>query len=162
MSFELHPETPPGGTLLSERFKGRDLKPFYAQLQARGSQLGIVFNEQTILSNSRLALLASEYAREMGAYDAFHENMFRAYMTDAKDIGDLQVIASVAEESGLDGKVTLRAASDGRYVAKLEAAAREGRTIGLSGIPLCIINGQYKIVGAQPVGAFREFLDRLK
>ena len=68
---------------LAERFKGMDLKPFYAQLQSRGNELGIVFNEHEILSNSLMALKASEYARDMGRYDAFHENMFRAYFTES-------------------------------------------------------------------------------
>ena len=161
VSYELYPETPPAGTLLSQRFKGRDLAPFYAQLRTRGNALGIVFKEQTLLSNSRMALLASEYARDMGCYEAFHENMFRAYMTDARDIGDPQVIAAVAEISGLDGEATLAAVRDGRHVPRLDAALKEGRQMGLTGIPLFIINREHKIVGAQPLEFFRYFLDGL-
>ena len=83
--------------LLSERFKGRDLSRFYEQLKARGKEVGVVFNTHTLLSNSRLALMASEYARDAGAYEAFHENMFHAYFTEGLDIGSMDVIAAVAE-----------------------------------------------------------------
>ncbi|MFO7569619.1 MAG: DsbA family protein [Smithellaceae bacterium] len=162
VSYELHPETPPQGMGLSERFKGRDLTPFYEQLRARGKEVGVVFNPHTLLSNSRLALAASEYARDMGRYDVFHEHMFYAYLTEARDIGHPDVIATVAVKSGLDAKEVLQAAGDGRYTLRLEEATREGRLIGLTGIPLFIVNGQYQIVGAQPIEVFRNLLDKIK
>ena len=158
VSYELHPETPPGGLLLSEHFKGRDLAPFYAGLKSRGSELGIVFNEHTVLSNSRLALLASEYARDKGRHDVFHEIMFRAYLSRSQDIGRPEVVGTVASESGLDEQETLAAAKDGRYVPRLAQATKEGRLLGLTGIPLFIVNTQYHITGAQPIESFRKLL----
>jgi predicted DsbA family dithiol-disulfide isomerase len=162
VSYELHPETPPAGVLLSERFKGRDLSSFYEQLRARGNEVGIVFNTHTLLSNSRLALMASEYARDMNKYDAFHENIFHAYFTESLDIGHLDVIASVAAKSGLDATEMLIAVNDGRYASRLDESRREGQLLGLTGIPLFIINNQYKIVGAQPIEVFRDFFDKMK
>lgn len=162
VSYELHPETPPAGVLLSERFKGRDLSSFYEQLRARGNEVDIVFNTHTLLSNSRLALMASEFARDEGRYEAFHESMFRAYFTESLDIGNLDVIAAVATKSGLNGKKTLAAASDGRYASRLDNVKREGQLLGLTGIPLFIINNQYKIVGVQPLEVFRDFFDKMK
>ena len=162
VSYELHPETPPAGVLLSERFRGRDLSSFYEQLRARGNEVGIVFNVHTLLSNSRLALMASEYARDMNKYDAFHENIFHAYFTESLDIGHLDVIASVAAKSGLDATEMLIAVNDGRYASRLDESRREGQLLGLTGIPLFIINNQYKIVGAQPLEVFRDFFDKMK
>jgi predicted DsbA family dithiol-disulfide isomerase len=148
--------------LLSERFKGRDLSSFYEQLRARGGELGIVFNPHTLLSNSRLALMASEYARDKGRYDAFHENIFHAYFSESLDISHPDVLAGVAAKSGLDAKEMQGAVSDGRYAPRLAEAAREGRLIGLTGIPLFIVNNQYTIVGAQPIEVFRNLLTKLK
>lgn len=162
MSYELHPETPPEGMLLSKRFKGRDLTPFYQQLRSRGDALGIVFNTHTLLSNSRLALMASEYARDMGRYEVFHESMFRAYFAESLDIGNSDVIAAIASQSGLNGKETMAAVNDGRYASRLDEARREGQMIGLTGIPLFLVNNQYKIVGAQPIDIFRNLLDKIK
>lgn len=161
VSYELHPETPPQGVLISERFKGRDLSSFYEQLRARGKEVGVVFGDRTLLSNSRLSLSASEYARDMGVYETFHENIFHAYFTEARDIGNPEVLAAVAKKSGLDAGEALKAVNDGRYAARLEEAARDGQLIGLTGIPLFIVNNQYKIVGAQPIEVFRELLDKI-
>jgi len=162
VSYELHPETPPAGVLLSERFKGRDLSSFYEQLRARGREMGVVFNSRTLLSNSRLSLMASEYARDMGKHDPFHENMFHAYFTEGLDIGNPDVIASVAVKSGLDAKEMLTTVNDGQYALRLDDSRREGQFMGLTGIPLFIINNQYKIVGAQPIEVFRNLLEKIK
>jgi predicted DsbA family dithiol-disulfide isomerase len=159
VSYELHPETPPAGVLLSEKFKGYDLSSFHEQLRKRGEEVGVVFGDRTLLSNSRSALMASEYARDLGQYDSFHENIFQAYFTEGLDIGNLDLIAAVAGKSGLDEKETLSAITDGRYLSRLDAARREGQMLNLTGIPLFIIENKYKIVGAQPIEVFRNLLE---
>jgi len=148
--------------LLSERFKGHDLTGFYDQLRARGKEAGVVFGNRTLLSNSRLALMASEFARDQGLYDSFHENMFNAYFTDGLDIGNLEVIARVAGKSGLDEARMLDAVKDGRYVPRLISARKEGQLINLTGVPTFIIEGKHKLVGAQPLEVFRDILAKVK
>jgi predicted DsbA family dithiol-disulfide isomerase len=162
VSYELHPETPPAGMLLSERFKGHDLSSFYEQLRARGKEVGVVFSSLKLLSNSRLALMASEFARDQGMYRSFHENMFHAYFTDGLDIGNPDMITAIAKKSGLNEMEMLSAITDGRYVSRLDEARREGQLIGLTGVPLFLIENKYKIVGAQPIDVFRNLLDKLK
>jgi predicted DsbA family dithiol-disulfide isomerase len=144
--------------LLSERFKGYDLSSFQEQLRERGKEAGVVFGDRTILSNSRSALMASEFARDSGLYDSFHENMFQAYFTNGLDIGNPDVIAAVAKKSGLDEKETLSAVNDGRYLSRLDEARKEGHQLNLTGIPLFIVENKYKIVGAQPIEVFRDLL----
>lgn len=148
--------------LLSERFKGRDLSLFYEQLQTRGKEAGIVFNTHTLLSNSRLVLMASEYARDRKKYEIFHQDIFHAYFTESLDIGNPDVIAAVADKSGLNAKEMLAEVNSGRYALRLDEARREGQLLGLTGIPLFIVNNKYKIVGAQPIEVFRDFIDKIK
>jgi predicted DsbA family dithiol-disulfide isomerase len=147
--------------LLSERFRGYDISSFYDQLRARGKEVGVVFGNLKILSNSRLALMASEYARDKGRYDSFHENMFHAFFTEGLDIGNLKVIADVAKKSGLDEKETLSAVRDGRYASRLNETRKEGQLLGLTGIPLFVIENKYQITGAQPIETFRSYLDKI-
>ncbi len=126
VSYELHPETPPAGMLLSERFQGYDLSGFYDQLRARGKEVDIVFGNRTLLSNSKLALEASEYARDLGKHRDFHENIFYTYFTEGLDIGNLEVIASVAGKSGIDEARMLSAVEDGRYLPRLISCQERG------------------------------------
>ena len=148
--------------LLSERFRQSDLSSFYDQLRSRGKEEGVVFGTHTLLSNSRLALMASEYARDQGKYDSFHENMFQAYFTDGLDIGKPDLIAAIAKKSGLDEKATLSAVNDGHYASRLTDSRKEGQLLGLTGIPLFIINDKYPITGAQPLETFRIYLNKIK
>ena len=134
---------------------------FYDHLRRRGKEAGVVFGNRAILSNSRLALEASEYARDMGKYDAFHENIFHAYFTEALDIGILDVIAAVAKKSGLDDVDMRKSLKDGRYRKRLEQARKEGLTIDLTGVPTFIINAKHKIVGAQPIDVFRNLFNEI-
>lgn len=161
MSFELHPETPPHGILLSERFKGYDVSQMYDQLRMRGKEYGIVFGDRTLLSNSRKALEASEYARDMGKYESFHENIFHAYFTEALDIGSVEVISNVAKNSDLKADDVLIAMKDERYKSRLDAVREEARMIDLTGVPTFIINGKYKIVGAQQSEVFRDLFRKI-
>jgi predicted DsbA family dithiol-disulfide isomerase len=147
--------------LLSERFRGYDLSSFYDQLRTRGKEVGVVFGNLTVLSNSRLALMASEYARDLGRYDSFHKNMFYAYFTEGLDISKANVIADVAGKSGLDEKETLSAVRDGRYASRLNETRKEASLIGLTGVPLFVIENKYKIGGAQPIETFRDLLDKI-
>lgn len=133
----------------------------YDHLRQRGSEFGIVFGDRTLLSNSRLALEASEYARDMGKYESFHGTMFRFYFTEAHDIGSLDVIKSVAAESGLDAGDMMKAISEKRYRPRLIQARQEGEKIKLTGVPTFIINNKYKIVGAQPIEVFMELFRKM-
>lgn len=131
------------------------------QLRERGKELGIVFGDRTLLSNSRLALEASEYARDMGKYERFHETIFRFYFTEADDIGNIGIIASAAVKSGLDAGDMMHAIAEKRYRSRLAEARKEGEKINLTGVPTFIINDEHKIVGAQPVDIFKDVFSKM-
>lgn len=133
----------------------------YDQLRQRGKEFNIVFADRTLLSNSRLALEASEYARDKGKYERFHENMFLGYFTEARDIGSLEVISAIAARCDLDVDDMMIALQDGRYRPRLAQARKEGEKINLTGVPTFIINEKFKIVGAQPIQVFQETFGRI-
>jgi predicted DsbA family dithiol-disulfide isomerase len=108
-----------------------------------------------------MALEASEFARNQGKYEVFHENIFYAYFTEGLDIGDTEVLAAIGEKSGLDIGEMRKAVNDHRYLPRLTQAAKEGQKINLTGIPLFIIEAKYKIVGAQPIEVFRNLLNKI-
>ena len=133
----------------------------YDQLRQRGKEFNIVFADRTLLSNSRLALEASEYARDKGKYERFHENMFLGYFTEARDIGSVEVISAIAARYDLDVDDMMDALEDGRYRPRLVQARKEGEKINLTGVPTFIINEKFKIVGAQPMQVFQETFGRI-
>ena len=133
----------------------------YDHLRQRGKEFGIVFADRTILSNSRLALEASEYARDMGKYEEFHDHIFHAYFTEALNIGDVEILSMVTARCGLDAVDMKNALKDHTFKPRLDDARGKGELITLTGVPTFIINEKYKIVGAQPVGVFSDLLDKI-
>jgi predicted DsbA family dithiol-disulfide isomerase len=133
----------------------------FDNLRRRGKEFGIVFGDLSLLSNSRLSLEASEYARDMGKYEQFHEKIFHAYFAEAMDIGNADKLCDVAAGCGLDVIDMMQALKDGCYKLRLDEAKKEGLKIQLTGVPAFIINNKHKIVGAQPVKVFTDILDKI-
>ena len=125
-AHEIHPETPPDGILLSERFKGHDVSGIFDHLRQRGKEFGIVFGDRILLSNSRLALEACEYARDTGKYKRFHEHMFHAYFNEAMDIGSWSDVFN-CRRCGLDAADMMNALKDGRYRSRLMKQEKKGK-----------------------------------
>lgn len=134
----------------------------YENIRKRGNEFGIKFGPRLLLSNSRMSLESSEYARDMGKYELFHERMFYTYFTESKDIGNIEVITDSARMCGLDADELQQALKERRYAHRLEESRREAEKINLTGVPTFIINGKYKMVGAQPLDVFKEVFSKLE
>jgi len=141
---------------LTKRFPAAQLNRMIDNLKAAGKQYGIQFNEFTILSNSHLVLAAGEYAKEMGKFHEFHEEAFNAYFTQGKDIGDIEVISSIAEKAGLDSKDLLKNVHEGKYDNILEETQQIAQENAINSTPTFIIDNKYAVVGAQAIESFRE------
>lgn len=161
LPFEIHPETPPEGILLTKRLPNIDWDELYGNLRQSGARYGITFGHVTLLSNSRKALEAGEYARDQGKYERFHNELFYAYFTQALDIGRSDIIMGIAEKAGLDTGELQKAFQAKRYLPRLEKVNHEAQQYGITGAPTFIINNAYTIVGAQPLEVFRDTLKRL-
>ncbi|KPV44433.1 hypothetical protein AN477_07415 [Alicyclobacillus ferrooxydans] len=161
VSFEIHPETPPEGISMDALFPKSSREQMHARLRASGEPYGLQFTDNDWLSNSRLALEASEFARDTGRFHEFHSRVFRAYFSEARDIGDRGVLSEIAKDSGLDTAALNAALDEGRYRSRIEEGQHEGQRYGVTGTPTYIINNKYKVVGAQPLEVMRRALNEI-
>ena len=143
------------GTPWSVYFRGMDSAAFFGQLDERGKTLGIRFNHQALMSNTRLALMGGEHARDHGLYHAYHDAVFQAYFTDCRDIGDMAVLKSIAESVGLDPEGFEAALLDGRHLPRLQETTSAARKSGVTAAPTFDIQGYGRLTGAQPLQTFR-------
>ncbi len=157
MSYEIHPETPAGGVRL-ERLFGPGYREMQIGIALRCRELGLSFQPPEVLSNSRLAVEAAEFARDAGKHDVFHRAVLAAYFAQSLDIGDAEVLRGVAEEIGLDGGALADALATGRYAAMRAAAEDEARNLGVTGVPTFVFEGRSRVVGAQPLDYFWHLL----
>lgn len=152
---------PPEGIPLAERFSPDDVKRMFDNLRRMGEPLGIVFGDVKTTSNSRTALQASEFARDCGRYDSFHDRVFHAYFTEARDIGSLEVVLDLAEAEGLDPGELVGALENETYMPRLARARKEGEALGVRAVPTFIVEGTHRIVGTLPLEQFKERLARV-
>jgi predicted DsbA family dithiol-disulfide isomerase len=161
LPFEIHPETPRGGVLLSESLPHIDWPNLYARLREMGSPYKKIFADVQMLPNSNEILQAGEYALEQGVFEQFNESVFKAYFTGLRDIGARDVILDLGRECGLDTNNLGRALDENRYADRLRSVSAEARSRGINSAPTFIIDHTCVIVGMQPEGQFRLLLQRI-
>ncbi|HEX2040767.1 MAG TPA: DsbA family protein [Acidimicrobiales bacterium] len=90
LPYELHPEVPAGGVPTTRR---------YAAVATECEAVGMPFRPPTVLPNTRRALSTAEWVRRCRpeSFDALHDALFTAYFVDGLDIGDPDVLASLAD-----------------------------------------------------------------
>jgi predicted DsbA family dithiol-disulfide isomerase len=161
VSYELHPETPEEGVLLADRFPDYDLDALFEELRIKGARYGCEFGEVSLLSNSRMALEASEFARDHGKHHDFHSAVFRTYFGEARDIGQVAILLDIAAQVGLDADELHTTLKQQRYSERLKAGREEGALYEVSVLPTFVFNGKDKIVGLRSIEAFRQVLTNL-
>lgn len=156
--FELHPEVPTKGKKVSELFPGMSVESMFANLNSLGNKYGVSFSGVDFISNTHLALLTSEYAKEKGKFHEYHDKLFFIYFNEGKDIGDIELLKSIAESIGLDKEEMVKKIEDGTYENNLVEAKNLAIQYEVKSTPTFIINNKYAIVGAQSIESFRKLL----
>ncbi|MFN3232309.1 MAG: DsbA family oxidoreductase [Alphaproteobacteria bacterium] len=154
--FQLNPETPPGGwdrkEYLEAKFGDKEqAKGVYKMVRAAAEEEGLDFalESQKRLPNTVNSHRLNHWAQTAGVQDAVVEGIFKKYFIDGEDIGDPEVLVSVAEEAGMEADVVrklLEGDADRELVLKEESVARN---MGVTGVPCFIIDKKLALVGAQ-------------
>jgi predicted DsbA family dithiol-disulfide isomerase len=96
------------------------------------------------------------------AADAGVEALFAAYFAQARDVGDLDVLADVAGSAGLDAnEVRLYLASDEDETI-VRAEDKHARELGIRGVPCSVIERKYMVSGAQPAELFADVFRQVR
>ena len=118
---------------------------------------GLPFNPERNMSyNSRLAQELSKWAESQGKGDEIHDALFRAYFVDVRNIGKADVLAQIAEESGLPADEATDVLLSRKYKSAVDEDWKRCAAYGVNAVPT-FLAGRYLMVGAQPY----EELERL-
>jgi predicted DsbA family dithiol-disulfide isomerase len=161
--YQIHPEYPATGISLEQRMRqiGRErYEMIWNNILALAANVGLTMRRPPLLTNSLMALEATEYAKEQGKGEVFSQAVYQAYFQDGLNIGDLDVIHTLATEAGLDADALQIHLQERTYAPRLEAARQEAQQHGVSGVPTFVI-GPAQIVGAQAPEAFISMLRRV-
>ena len=161
--FQIHPEWPADGASAAQARQLGDpdaRKAAWDRINAMADSVGLAMKPPSVLTNSRRALAAAEFARDSGAdHEAFEERVYRAYFTEDANIGDRDVVLRLATETGLDSAQVADAIDSPKYELRLKNNALTANQRGVSGVPTFFI-GDYPLVGAQSPDVMRSILKR--
>jgi len=155
--FQLNPDMPKGGmdrrAYLEGKFGGKEAAVrAYAPVVEHAEQagLGINFDGMTRTPNTldahRLIHWAGIEGRQTAAVDA----LFTAYFTEARDIGDAEVLADIADGLGMDASVVLRLLASDADASDIADRDAHARKMGITSVPTFIVANQHAVPGAQP------------
>lgn len=107
----------------------------------------------------RLAKLASKYNLQ----DVFQERMLKAFFVEQRSLDQLDELRQLTLDIGLPQKeVNKTLANSALFEDDVEEDLYTAQELGIRGVPFFIINENFSIIGAQPVGVFVEKLEQAK
>ncbi|MFF5325293.1 DsbA family oxidoreductase [Janibacter hoylei] len=127
--------------------------------QAAGEGLAYDF-DRLVVANSARAHELLHLAKERGLGDEVKEALLSGHFEHGLDIGDVDALARVGADAGLDEGEVRAALADGRYEAAVAADIDMARQIGVTGVPFVVVDMKYAVSGAQPPEVFREVVDK--
>jgi predicted DsbA family dithiol-disulfide isomerase len=160
--FQIHPDWPAEGIPADQARQTSDpdsRRALWERISAMAEVVGFSMRPPAVLTNSRAALAATEFARESGRDEALEERIYRAYFNEGLNIGDPAVVVRLASEVGLDSNAVADAIKSPRYELKLKNNSLAANQRGVNGVPTFFI-GEYPLVGAQSPDAMRSILKR--
>ncbi len=154
--FFLDPTIPPEGMsrrdYLVRKFGEGALDTIHDQLTAIGEAEGVPYKFDLITRspNSLNAHRLLRWAAIAGSQPQVLEALFMAYWSWGQDIGDIEVLKTIAIVNGFRGEDIERVLKSDEGVKEVMEEVAMAERIGVTGVPTFIFNQKYGAVGAQP------------
>lgn len=158
--FELNPEMPEMGmdrkTYRSNKFGSWE---YSQQLDAKTIQAtqsdGIEFRYDlmTITPNTLKAHRLTWFAGQQNKATAMAERILKAYFTEGQNIAEIDVLANLAAEVGIDAETAKAFLLSNAGMQEVRELERQAIAQGIHGVPHIRI-GKERLSGAQPVDVF--------
>jgi predicted DsbA family dithiol-disulfide isomerase len=156
-SFQLNPDLPPEGmpkrAYLEAKFGGpAKVDAIHDRLREVARAAGVDMDPDipqrmpNTLNAHRLIHWAGIEACQPDVVD----RLMRAYWAEGRDIGDLETLADIAGEAGMDRAATLRLLHSDADADDIAARDADARAKGVTAVPTFLVAQQYVVSGAQP------------
>lgn len=167
-SFELNPTMPESGMCRKEyrtcKFGSWERsQEMDRDITAKAAADGLKFNLDKLerTPNTFNAHRLMWFAEGKGKQNEISELLFKAYFEDARDIGDIEQLAQIAGDAGLDREAVTKflLSEDGK--AEVKDEEQRAIRLGISGVPAFVLDGDVIASGAQTPEEFVRILKRV-
>ncbi|WP_175639454.1 DsbA family oxidoreductase [Metabacillus schmidteae] len=169
-SFELDPHAPTHSEQgiyesLAAKYGStvEQMKQMNKGLIQQAAELGLDFEfGQMKPTNTFNAHRLAKYAKIIGKDKELTENLLSAYFTKSKNVGDIDTLIAIAEDSGIERKKALEILSNEiEFEQDVRTDQRLAQQYGIKGVPFFLINQKYAISGAQSSETFANALQKV-
>lgn len=166
--FQLNPDMPADGmdrrAYLEGKFGGKEAAvKAYAPVVEHAAEAGlkIDFEGMKRTPNTLNAHRLIHWAGIEGRQTAAVSSLFKAYFVEARDIGNADVLADVADGIGLDAAVIHRLLDTNNDRQMIQERDAHARKMGVNSVPTFIVAGQHAVPGAQPPSLWAKVIAEL-
>ena len=166
--FQLNPDMPPEGmgrrAYLEGKFGGKEgAVRAYAPVVEHAEKAGlkIDFEGMQRTPNTLDAHRLIHWAGIEGKQTAAVSGLFKAYFVDARDIGDHEVLADIADSIEMDAAVVRKLLDSDADRDDISARDAHSRQMGVNSVPTFIVAGKHAVPGAQPPELWARVIDEL-
>ncbi|MCG6903364.1 MAG: DsbA family oxidoreductase [Rhodobacter sp.] len=164
--FQLNPDMPADGMdrreYLETKFGGRQQAvEVYGRIAEAAEAAGLEIDFAAIkrtpntLNAHRLIHWAGLEGRQTPVVAA----LFRAYFKEGRDIGNVEVLADIADSAGLDAAMVRQLLQGEADLDDIRARDTWAREKGVTGVPTFVVDHQHAVPGAQPPELWSRVID---
>ena len=165
--YRLDPSVPKGGVDRAQYMAARfgvdgKLEEAHAVIAAEGLKEDITFDWAAIrrTPNTVDSHRLIRWAEAQGVQDEVVERLFIAYFENGEDIGDIRVLADIADICGMDGAQTADLLESDTDVARVEREDQLAREMGVTGVPAMIFGNKIAVSGAREPQVLAMVIDK--
>ena len=167
--FELNPNTPLEGRNYREHIMEKygttaeDVKESRARMAAAGADAGFnfQFTDDFRTYNTFNAHQLLHWADQQGRMHDLKQSLLTTHFVDNKNVSDINVLADVAADIGLDRNEAIAVIEDQRYAKDIRDAVAHSKQQGIQSVPSVIFNGRHLVSGAQGIENYKNILQQL-
>ncbi len=150
---EIHPDSPAEGKPVEQLgYSKPHLDGLLGELGELAREEGVALSPHTFTTNSHRALLLAEASKSLGAevFYTLHRRLFETFLVENRNIGDPEVLRSLAAECGIPAQTVALAWSQPDYEQRLQRNLAAAVNNGATGTPTFFI-GEQRLTGAVSV-----------
>lgn len=131
------------------------------QVATWAQQVGLQYNfDIAIPANTFMAHRFSHLAKQQGVQNEAEEKLFSAYFTEGKNIDNVETLAQIGAEIGIEAGLVKSTLESNEYADAVRNDISEAWSLGLRGVPFFVFDRKFAVSGAQDSKVFLNTLEK--
>lgn len=133
-----------------------------ARVLPLAAQVGVTMKQPTRAPRTRRTHEAAHWARSIGRFDDMHTGLIAAFFERDEDIGDVDVLVSLADRLDMPGSDLRQALVSRAFEQAVIDDEEEAKELDVGSVPAFIADGRFGVIGVQPVEVLRDLVARAR